>query len=98
MFAAKCRFFFSTINRDEMNATIPFILRGLVQAEFGMSWCAGFSGEFWRGYHSVIPKEPGFEDRHQIYQLYHLLNHYNLFGYSYYSQCEQILQRLTRKL
>ena len=29
------------------------------EAEFGMSWCAGFSSEFWKGYHSVLPKDPG---------------------------------------
>ena len=29
------------------------------EAEFGMSWCAGFNGDFWRGYHSILPKEPG---------------------------------------
>ena len=42
--------------------------------------CAGFSGSFWAAYHEVIPRAPGFEDRHQLYQLYHYLNHYNLFG------------------
>lgn len=29
------------------------------EAEFGMSWCAGFNGDFWKGYHSILPKEPG---------------------------------------
>ena len=42
--------------------------------------CAGFSGSFWASYHEVIPRAPGFDDRHQLYQLYHYLNHYNLFG------------------
>ncbi len=42
--------------------------------------CAGFSGSFWASYHEVIPRAPGFEERHQLYQLYHYMNHYNLFG------------------
>ncbi len=29
------------------------------EAEFGMSWCAGFGGEFWKGYRSVLPQDPG---------------------------------------
>ena len=37
----------------------PTHVAGHHEAEFGMSWCAGFSGDFWRGYHSVLPKEPG---------------------------------------
>lgn len=50
------------------------------EAEFGMSWCAGFSGDFWRAYHEVIPRAPGWDDRHALYTLYHYLNHYVLFG------------------
>ena len=60
----------------------------------GQKRCAGFSGEFWDAYHALIPKAPGFEERKQLYLLYHYLNHYNLFGSGYYGQCESILRRL----
>lgn len=30
-----------------------------VQAEFGMSWCAGFSSSFWSAYHELIPRAEG---------------------------------------
>ncbi len=40
----------------------------------------------------------GSEARKQIYSLYHYLNHNNLFGGSYYYQCESILSSLTRGL
>lgn len=76
----------------------PASYYGHHEAEFGMSWCAGFSGKFWEAYHSLVPRAPGWDDRHAVYTLYHYLNHLNLFGGSYYSQCEGILQRLTRKL
>lgn len=40
----------------------------------------GFTGDFWRAYHEVIPKAPGFDRRKELYLLYHYLNHTNLFG------------------
>lgn len=42
--------------------------------------CSGFTGDFWRAYHEVIPKAPGFDRRKDLYLLYHYLNHTNLFG------------------
>ncbi|GAB4824243.1 hypothetical protein N2152v2_011289 [Parachlorella kessleri] len=74
----------------------PATYYGHHEAEFGMSWCASFGGDFWRAYHEVIPKAPGWDDRHALYTLYHYLNHYNLFGSGYYNQCLSLLQRLTR--
>jgi len=76
----------------------PATYYGHHEAEFGMSWCAGFEKKFWDAYHEVIPKAEGWDDRNDIYTLYHYLNHFNLFGNSYYTQCAQILQRLTMKL
>mmetsp|Transcript_3873 Transcript_3873/g.11569 ORF Transcript_3873/g.11569 Transcript_3873/m.11569 type:complete len:360 (-) Transcript_3873:259-1338(-) len=73
----------------------PACYYGHSEAEFGMSWCAGFNREFWKAYFDVIPKAPGFEERKQIYLLYHYLNHYNLFGGGYYSSCVSILQNLV---
>lgn len=43
----------------------PAVYYGHSEAEFGMSWCAGFSQDFYAGYHEVIPKAPG-ESSHQI--------------------------------
>jgi hypothetical protein len=58
----------------------------------------GFSDAFYRSYHEVLPRAAGFEERKKLYLLYHYLNHYNLFGSSYYQQCASLLQALTRKL
>lgn len=44
------------------------------------AFAAGFTGDFWRAYHEVIPKAPGFDRRKDLYLLYHYLNHTNLFG------------------
>lgn len=36
----------------------------------------GFSADFWDAYHEVIPKlQPYYDERQQLYQLYHQLNH-----------------------
>ncbi|MCR5099674.1 MAG: fructosamine kinase family protein [Lachnospiraceae bacterium] len=53
----------------------------------------GFSREFYRAYLEANPMEPGYEDRRDIYNLYHLLNHLNLFGGSYLSAVKGILRR-----
>lgn len=42
--------------------------------------CPGFTGDFWRAYHELIPKAPLFDKRKELYLLYHYLNHTNLFG------------------
>jgi len=59
---------------------------------------AGFTDAFWRGYHSVLPKAPLFDQRRPLYQLYHYLNHYNLFGGGYYNTSARILEQLVAKL
>ena len=46
----------------------------------------------------LCPFHAGFEDRKQLYLLYHYLNHYNLFGGGYYSSAEGILRSLTNKI
>ncbi|KAK9823417.1 hypothetical protein WJX72_002613 [[Myrmecia] bisecta] len=76
----------------------PAVYFGHAEAEFGMSWCAGFSDSFYRAYHSVLPKAKGFEARKTLYKLYHYLNHYVLFGSGYYSQCLSSLTELTRTM
>ena len=40
----------------------------------------------------------GFKERHQIYTLYHYLNHTNLFGGGYASSAENILRSLTSRM
>ena len=73
----------------------PASYYGHDEADFGMSWCASFGPAFWSAYHDVIPRAPGFERRAKLYQLYHYVNHYNLFGGAYYSSALRLLQELT---
>ena len=48
--------------------------------------------EFYSAYHEVFPVQPGYTERKDLYNLYHLLNHYNLFGGSYLEQADRIVR------
>ncbi|KMT00173.1 hypothetical protein BVRB_1g019910 [Beta vulgaris subsp. vulgaris] len=76
----------------------PACYYGHNEAEFGMSWCAGFGPSFYNSYFEVMPKQPGFEKRRDLYMLYHYLNHYNLFGSSYRSSALSIIEDYFRML
>jgi fructosamine-3-kinase len=56
----------------------------------------GFPAAFYQGYESVYPLDPGYARRKQLYNLYHILNHYNLFGGAYQSQANSAIELLLR--
>ena len=53
----------------------------------------GFDRQFYRSYNEVYPLQPGFSERAEIYNLYPLLVHVNLFGQSYLSGIEATLRK-----
>ncbi|XP_042039067.1 protein-ribulosamine 3-kinase, chloroplastic isoform X2 [Salvia splendens] len=76
----------------------PACYYGHNEAEFGMSWCAGFVGSFYDAYFEVMPKQTGWEERRDLYTLYHYLNHYNLFGSGYRPSAMGIIDDYLRML
>ncbi|PMB45099.1 hypothetical protein CEN40_12885 [Fischerella thermalis CCMEE 5205] len=54
----------------------------------------GFPAAFYRGYNQVFPLESGYERRKTLYNLYHILNHFNLFGGGYESQANSMIARV----
>ena len=54
----------------------------------------GFGGAFYEAYEASWPLVAGHEQRCHLYQLYHVLNHLNLFGRSYLSQAKTLLRQL----
>ena len=58
----------------------------------------GFTAQFYAAYDEVLPPAPGRERRRDLYQLYHYLNHYNLFGGGYYSTSARLLERLAAQV
>lgn len=69
--------------------------------DFGiMNMFGGFGSSFWSEYHAIVPKtEPleEYDDRVALYESYHHLNHYAMFGGSYKSGAMSILKRLLKK-
>lgn len=74
----------------------PATYYGHHEAEWGMSWCASLGPAFWRGYRELIPEDEGFGERRALYELYHKLNHYNLFGGGYMSDSMRLCKQLGR--
>lgn len=71
----------------------PAVYYGHREADLGMTKLfGGFSSEFYRAYNETFPLEDGYEYRENIYKLYHVLNHLNLFGGGYYSQALSIIK------
>jgi fructosamine-3-kinase len=58
----------------------------------------GFSPAFYQAYQAVYPLDPGYTRRKTLYNLYHILNHLNLFGPSYLHQAENMLDKLLADL
>jgi fructosamine-3-kinase len=54
----------------------------------------GFPAAFYRGYNEVFPLEEGYQQRKTLYNLYHILNHFNLFGGGYGTQANQMLRQI----
>jgi len=64
------------------------------EAELGMmTLFGGFSRRVFSAYAEAFPLEPGWEERQGLYQLYHLMNHLNLFGRGYHGQVMAIVRR-----
>lgn len=54
----------------------------------------GFGNEFYAAYNASWPLDAGYSTRKLLYNLYHILNHYNLFGGGYAAQADGMLDRL----
>jgi fructosamine-3-kinase len=54
----------------------------------------GFGREFYAAYEAAWPLDPGATARRSLYNLYHVLNHLNLFGGGYRAQAERMIGRL----
>jgi protein-ribulosamine 3-kinase len=54
----------------------------------------GYPADFYDAYRATYPLDAGYATRRDLYNLYHILNHANLFGGGYARQAEQMMQRL----
>ena len=75
----------------------PAAYYGHPEADLAMTELfGGFSPAFYDSYFACSNIEGGYQDRKDIYNLYHLLNHLNLFGISYLSSVQRIIRRYGR--
>ncbi|MDX2244236.1 MAG: fructosamine kinase family protein [Leptolyngbyaceae cyanobacterium bins.302] len=53
-----------------------------------------FPSDFYRAYNEAYPLDSGYQQRKPLYNLYHILNHFNLFGSSYASQANRTIDQI----
>lgn len=58
----------------------------------------GFSDNFYSAYRDAHPLEAGYAVRKHLYNLYHVLNHLNLFGGGYARQAERMMEQLLSEV
>ena len=77
----------------------PAVYYGHREADLAMTELfGGFSADFYAAYRDALPLDAGYDVRKQLYNLYHVLNHYNLFGGGYARQAETLIDRLLAEI
>jgi protein-ribulosamine 3-kinase len=77
----------------------PAVYFGDREADLAMTELfGGFSVRFYDAYHEAWPLDPGYRTRKNLYNLYHVLNHFNLFGGGYAGQAQGMIERLLAEV
>lgn len=75
----------------------PAVYFGDSEADIAMTeMFGGFHPEFYQAYQSLRPLSRDYAFKREIYNLYHYLNHYNLFGSAYLPACESAMATLRK--
>jgi fructosamine-3-kinase len=70
----------------------PAVYYGDREADLAMTELfGGFPARFYAAYNEALPLPADYEKRKHLYNLYHLLNHLNIFGAGYLAQVERTL-------
>jgi protein-ribulosamine 3-kinase len=73
----------------------PAVYYGDREADLAMTQLFGaFPTEFYHSYQATWPLDPGYRERRDLYNLYHVLNHLNLFGGGYLRQAQEMMDKL----
>lgn len=73
----------------------PATYYGDREADIAMSELFGrFDQRFYDAYQEAWPRDPGYDRRRTLYNLYHVLNHFNLFGGGYAGQVAGMIEDL----
>ena len=75
----------------------PAVYYGDREVDIAMTSLFGsFGSQFYNSYHAAWPLEEGFEKRKIIYNLYHILNHYVLFGGGYLNEANSMIATILK--
>ena len=77
----------------------PAVYYGDREADIAMTELfGGFGADFYAAYQADFPLDAGYGVRKTLYNLYHILNHLNIFGDSYRSQAYRMMDTLLLEL
>jgi len=77
----------------------PAVYHGDRETDLAMTELfGGFDAHFYAAYREAWPLDPGYDTRKHLYNLYHVLNHFNLFGAGYGNQACTMIARLLAAL
>ena len=77
----------------------PAVYYGDREADIAMTELfGGFGRDFYAAYNNAWSLDAGYPVRKTLYNLYHILNHFNLFGGGYASQAQRMTESLLSEL
>jgi fructosamine-3-kinase len=77
----------------------PAVYYGDREADIAMTELfGGFSQDFYAAYNNSFPLDSGYSVRKTLYNLYHILNHFNMFGGGYLGQAQRMIESLLSEL
>jgi len=77
----------------------PALYYGDREADLAMTTLfGGFGGQFYSAYNEAWTLEQGYEVRKTFYNIYHIINHLNLFGGGYHGQAVSMIERVLSEL
>ena len=77
----------------------PGVYYGDREADLAMTELfGGFGSDFYAAYNNAWPLDDGYRSRKKLYNLYHILNHFNMFGGGYERQAQEMMDSLLSEL
>ncbi len=77
----------------------PAFYYGDREADIAMTYVfGGFSADFYASYQNAFPLDEGFAVRKTFYNIYHIINHLNLFGGGYHGQAIHMMEQVLAEI
>lgn len=77
----------------------PAFYYGDREADIAMTYVfGGFTADFYASYMNAFPLDEGFTVRKIFYNIYHIINHLNMFGGSYHAQAVHMLEQVLAEI